>query len=126
MNVWRMDAHGGWLASAREVVSFLTHVDGHEGVPDLLRPEALRAMTTPTEAGPGYARGWSVNARPNWWHAGSLPGTSTLAMRTASGLCWAVLANTRRRNRKKPGSDTGAVLDRLLWRIVRSVPAWQV
>jgi len=125
MNIRRMDSHGGWLASAEEVVRFLVHVDGHAGAPDLLQPATLQAMTTPTTAGPGYARGWSVNARPNWWHGGSLPGTSTLAVRTASGLCWAVLANTRRRNREEPGRDTGVVLDRLMWRLVRSVPEWQ-
>lgn len=125
LSVRRMDAHGGWLARADEVVRFLVHTDGHPGAPDLLQPDTLRAMTTPTAAGPTYARGWSVNARPNWWHGGSLPGTSTLAVRTASGLCWAALANTRRRDREKPGSDTGAVLDRLLWQLVRSVPEWQ-
>lgn len=123
LNVRRMDAHGGWLASAEEVLRFLVHIDDHPGAPDLLQPETLRAMTTPTEVGPNYARGWSVNARPNWWHGGSLPGTSTLAVRTASGLCWAALANTRRR--EQPGSDTGAVLDRLLWQVVRSVLEWQ-
>ena len=125
LNLRRMDAHGGWLASAEEVVRFMIHTDGHPGAEDLLKPETLRAMTTPTTAGPGYARGWNVNARSNWWHSGSLPGTSTLVVRTPSGLCWAVLANGRRRNPQQPDRNTGVVLDRLMWRVVRSVPEWQ-
>jgi CubicO group peptidase (beta-lactamase class C family) len=125
MNVRRMDSHGGWIATAEDLVRLLVRVDGFPEAPDLLAPATLRAMTTPTKAGPGYARGWSVNAANNWWHGGSLPGTSTLAVRTASGLCWAVLANTRRRDHGTPPKNTAAALDRMMWRVARSVPEWQ-
>lgn len=125
MNVARMDAHGGWLSTPTDLVNFLMRVDGFDTPPDLLRPETLKAMTTPTAANAGYASGWAVNKVPNWWHGGSLPGTSTLAVRTASGLCWAVFANTRRRNREDPAKDTSPALDRLMWRMARSIPEWQ-
>ena len=50
---------------------------------------------TSTQANPGYASGWAVNAVPNRWHSGSLPGTSTIAVQTSSGLCWAGFTNSR-------------------------------
>ncbi len=125
MNVRRMDAHGGWLATAQDLVRLLVQVDGFPDKPDLLSAESVRAMTAPGAVNPGYARGWSVNKQPNWWHGGSLPGTSTLAVRTQSGLSWAALANTRRRDADPSEPSTGTVLDRLMWRLARSVPAWK-
>jgi len=125
MNVERMDAHGGWLATAEDLVRFLIHVDGFGDLPDLLQPGSIKSMTTPTAVNPGYACGWSVNPQPNWWHGGSLPGTSTLAVRTAGGMCWAALANTRVRDANDPMAGTGLLLDRLMWQLARSVPEWQ-
>ena len=51
-----LDAHGGWIASAADLVRFATAVDGQRG-PALLTPETVQAMITtprpPTEA-PGH------------------------------------------------------------------------
>jgi len=120
MNVARMDSHGGWLATARDLVMFLNHVDGFNFTPSLLKPETIKLMTTPSSATLNYARGWAVNSVPNWWHNGSLPGTTTIMVRTASGFCWAVLANTRRAGQP----DMGLALDNMVWDMVRKVAAW--
>ncbi|MDZ4286954.1 MAG: serine hydrolase domain-containing protein [Prosthecobacter sp.] len=125
MNVRRMDSHGGWLATPGDLVRFLTHVDGFATTPDLLGADALKGMTTGSSANPGYACGWSVNGQPNWWHNGSLPGTSTIVVRTASGMCWAAFANSRFKEAEAPGKNTGAMLDRMMWRMARAVPAWR-
>ncbi|RYF45795.1 MAG: class A beta-lactamase-related serine hydrolase [Cytophagaceae bacterium] len=117
MNIPRMDSHGGWLATATDLVRFAVCVDGFESSPNILRPETVQKMTTPTTASGNYACGWQVNSVPNWWHSGSLPGTSTLLVRTASGLCWAVLTNTRTK-------DIGLALDQMMWKIVKAVPNW--
>jgi CubicO group peptidase (beta-lactamase class C family) len=119
MQVARMDAHGGWLASPTDLVRFLVHVDGFPTSPDILQRSTIEAMTTASEANAGYAKGWSVNRVNNWWHNGSLPGTSTLMVRTSGGFCWAALANTRH-----PNSTMGADLDALMWNIVRKPTAW--
>ena len=124
INVRRMDSHGGWLATAEDLTRLLVRLDGFPDPPDLLAPATIRQMTTASSANPGYASGWSVNPKPNWWHGGSLPGTSTLAVRTASGMCWAVLANTRFRDPKQPEKNTDTALDRLMWKLARQVPAW--
>lgn len=118
MNLARMDSHGGWIATATDLVRFAMHVDGFTTTPNILAQPTIAAMTKGTAANPGYASGWNVNASPNWWHNGSLPGTSALLVRTASGLCWAALANTR-----TAGLDLA--LDQLMWRIAKAHPAWE-
>jgi CubicO group peptidase (beta-lactamase class C family) len=120
MNVRRMDSHGGWLATPSDLVRFTTHVDGYTTTPNILRPETIAEMITPTEANKGYAHGWAVNSAGNWWHSGSLPGTTTIMVRTKSGLCWAALTNTR-----KPDSRIGEDLDRMMWKVALSVPDWR-
>ena len=45
-----------------------------------------------------YAFGWFVRPEGsglNLWHGGSLPGTTAVLYRTASGLVWAALFNAR-------------------------------
>lgn len=127
MNVTRMDSHGGWVASPTSLVQFLDHLGGSPNLPSLLKPETIRMMTTPAPAypqnSPGkYARGWMVrnNGQGNWWHSGSLPGTTTIMVRTATGMCWATLTNTR----TEPHNEMDAALDQLIWNMVRVVPAW--
>jgi CubicO group peptidase (beta-lactamase class C family) len=120
MNVRRMDSHGGWLAMGSDLTAFAMHVDGFMTTPSILRGETIRTMTTPSTANRNYAKGWSVNSINNWWHNGSLPGTATILVRTASGFCWAALANTRR-----PNSDMDLALDKMVWEMVQSVSAWR-
>ena len=120
MNVTRMDSHGGWLATPGDLVLFLNHVDGFKSTPNILKPATIKAMTTPSPVNSSYARGWSVNNAPNWWHDGGLPGTTTIMVRTASGFCWAALANTR-----TPGEpNMGLALDNMVWDMVGKVSAW--
>jgi len=120
MNIRRMDSHGGWLASASDLVRFAVRVDGFSPERDILRPETIQAMITPTNANPSYAKGWEVNSLRNWWHSGSLPGTATIMVRTRSDLCWAALTNTRRQKSPMEGD-----LDALIWQMVGKVPQWQ-
>jgi len=126
MNVTRMDSHGGWLASAADLVRFAVNIGGVEQKPGLLRQDSITTMTTPSTAAPAsdevkYARGWSVrnNGRGNWWHNGSLPGTTSILVRTAKGFCWAALTNTRRAE-----GDIGLALDQMVWDMTRQVKGW--
>jgi CubicO group peptidase (beta-lactamase class C family) len=120
MNVRRMDSHGGWLATARDLAMFASHVDGHSAGRNILAPGSIREMTTASSANAGYAKGWAVNRVPNWWHTGSLPGTTSIMVRTASGFCWAALANTR-----EASGDTGGAMDRMMWDLVHQVNRWK-
>lgn len=101
INVNRMDSSGGWIASSTQLVQFLDHVAGAPGIPALLKPETIRAMTTPAPAYPQgdarYARGWMVadDGAGSWWHSGSLPGSTALMIRNSDGSCSAAICNTR-------------------------------
>jgi len=126
LNVTRMDSHGGWIASSTQLVQFLNHVAGAPGIPALLKPATIQAMTTPAAAYPQgtarYARGWMVrnNEAGAWWHNGSLPGSTTIMVRAATGMCWAALTNTR----TQPSNEIDTALDQMMWNMVRTVPAW--
>jgi N-acyl-D-amino-acid deacylase len=103
-----MDSHGGWVASAIDLVRFAAALDDPRRCP-FLRPAGFQAMYG-RPAGPAgfeaggkpkeafYGCGWSVKMmdarRGNAWHAGALEGTSTLLVRRFDGLNWAVLFNT--------------------------------
>jgi len=117
MNVRRMDSHGGWIGTPADMVQFAMHVGGSSVVPNILSANTIDVMTTPSQANPHYACGWMVNRARNCWHSGSMPGTSTILVRTHSGLCWAGFANTRAK-----GIDDA--LDNVMWKIARAVPAW--
>jgi CubicO group peptidase (beta-lactamase class C family) len=118
MNVSRMDSHGGWLATPAELVKFAASVDGLRSSANILKTSTIASMTRPSSANSTYASGWQVNSAPNWWHTGSLPGTSSLVVRTASGMCWAACANARTK-------DSLGLLDDMMWAMARSVPLWQ-
>lgn len=119
MDVRRMDAHGGWISTASDLVRFANHVDGFPRPADLLSKRSLRTMTTPSPHGDGYALGWATNRHNNWWHTGSFAGGSSILVRTADGHCWAVLVNSRAR----VAGYTQAV-DELPWKIRRSIDRW--
>ncbi|WP_353063750.1 serine hydrolase domain-containing protein [Tunturibacter psychrotolerans] len=126
LNITRMDSDAGWIASSTQLVQFLNHVAGAPNIPALLKPATIQLMTTPAPAYPPgdarYARGWMVrnNGTGPWWHSGSLPGTTTIMLRTSTGFCWAALANTR----TQPSNQIDAAIDQMMWNIVRTVPSW--
>jgi CubicO group peptidase (beta-lactamase class C family) len=125
-----MDSHGGWIASAIDLVRFVDALEGRGSGRPLLRPTTLAQMT----ARPGsplwvgsptwYGLGWQVrptgNGGANWWHTGSLDGTSSLMVRASNGLTWVALLNSR------PAEDNGfgRALDEALWRAVDAVQQW--
>jgi D-alanyl-D-alanine carboxypeptidase len=120
----RMDAHGGWIATALDMATFLaclfSPVD-NEGGTQILTSESLRTMTTGSAANPGYACGLAVNKAGNAWHSGGLPGTMSLMVHSHSKMCWAVALNT-----SSPKKDAELRLDKMLWEVAKSVPEWGV
>ncbi len=124
-----MDAHGGWVASAADLLRVLLVVDGRTVKPDILRPETVGQMVARPPlaeyqgAATYYALGWQV--RPtgndaNWWHTGSLPGTSTIIVRTANNMCWVALFNSRPANADAFFNE----LDSAMWQAVNGITDW--
>lgn len=126
-----MDAHGGWLASPIDLVRFATAIDGRRGEA-LLSPASLREMTarpsySKDDVAPTYsALCWNVYNQErgqNWWHTGSLPGTSSLLVRAYNGLAWAAVFNDRPAG-NEARSAFHAELDRLFWEAADEVSDW--
>ena len=111
----RMDSHGGWIATPSDLVHCLVAIFAtrdHADAPVLLSATSLAEMTRPTAVNPGYACGWRVNTAGNCWHMGSLPGTTSLVVHSASGFSWAATLNTRSRD-----EEAALALDRLMWKL---------
>ncbi|MFI9593832.1 serine hydrolase domain-containing protein [Nonomuraea sp. NPDC052265] len=95
-----MDAHGGWLGTAVDLVRFAGIFDAAGSV--LTSTSISRAFAQPETGVNGdgwwYGCGWSVRnvtGGRNTWHTGSLPGTYTILVRRYDGLTWAALFNQR-------------------------------
>ena len=130
-----MDAHGGWIASAIDLVRFAAAMDDPEHS-SLLKPESLKEMFNPPPAPVSrredgvlnsifYGCGWQVRpttktGRINFWHNGSLPGTATFLARRGDGISYAVLFNQRSENLKLGDS----AIDPALAAAADSVKKW--
>jgi N-acyl-D-amino-acid deacylase len=102
-----MDAHGGWIGSARDMVRFTLAVDGTKGEA-LLAPETVTAMETtprPPSAAAGAGNvdealglGWNSVASGDgheWTHAGALEGSNCAWMvRKPDGTTLALVFNS--------------------------------
>jgi N-acyl-D-amino-acid deacylase len=83
-----LDAHGGWIASAADLVRIATAVDGQRS-PALLKPETFQAMISTPRPPTGVLSpgtdisaevtaglGWDVTESPGFWRAGALMGST--------------------------------------------------
>ena len=128
ININRMDSSDGWIASSTQLVQLLNHVAGAPNIPALLKPDTIRAMTTPVPAYPQgdarCARGWMVssNGAGSWWHSGSLPGSTSLMVRNLDGICLAALCNTR----TEPHHEMDTALYEMMYDLAQNVPAPEV
>lgn len=127
-SVEAFDAHGGWLATAEDLVRF-GMAAASEDSPLFEKRSTYEAMLAPS---PGeenedtyYGLGWRVRrvdatGRKNFWHFGGIPGTSTLLVVRHDGWVWSVLFNRRE---KIDGQDPAAVIDPLLHPIITAAAA---
>ncbi|WP_162006554.1 serine hydrolase domain-containing protein [Roseimaritima sediminicola] len=105
-----MAAHGGWIASAPDLVRLATALEGHSPT-ELLSPAALerlrRRPACSREGQPVYY-GAGVQVRVvapgtyNLWHNGSLDGTNSLWVLRHDDMAWTVLFNQRYGRNRKP------------------------
>ncbi len=126
-----LDAHGGWIASAPDLLRFARLYD-LEGEGALLEPEWIaRSFAEPDARDPRkqkvvwYAAGWQVRKLDesvfHAWHTGSLPGTATLLVRRYDGLSWAVLFNSLA---DEDGAYLATAIDSLVHEAAAQVQAW--
>lgn len=126
-----MDSHGGWVATASELVRFASAFDAPKKSKLLTQKSIDEMFAIPrlgvegTSAEVGYGCGWQIrqlaNGRFNTWHNGELPGTSALMVRRHDGFCWAVLFNARADN---TGTYLPSLFDPLMHAFVDEVKRW--
>ena len=123
-----MEAHGGWVASVVDLARFAVAVDGSKP-PAVLSSTTVETMLSPPELlsgsdqGHHYGMGWLVRPvgdEANWWHNGSLPGTSSLLVRTYHGMVWSVVCNSRPEEWMSFMSE----LDTLMWQGLSEIDRW--
>ena len=101
-----LDSHGGWIASAMDLLRFVRVVEGSGGQTKLLTDETLATMTA-YQGLPGdgqspahyYALGWNVDfpgtPQEEWSHSGALSGSNAaLLTRRVDGISYALLFNS--------------------------------
>ncbi|QCR22224.1 serine hydrolase [Pontibacter sp. SGAir0037] len=84
-NISRMDANGGWVATATDLMKFMVRIDRNPSKQDFVLSSLLKRSYL------GFL---------NWSHSGSLPGTSAMLTRLNDEFSFVVLANTR--NEEQP------------------------
>ncbi|MFW5644649.1 MAG: serine hydrolase domain-containing protein [Bacteroidota bacterium] len=93
-NMELLGAAGGWVASAPELIKFISAIDGFPDMPDLLADSSIQLMTDPRRAGEGLF-GWrGADGHGTWWRTGTLSGSLSFVMRMENGLNWVILLNT--------------------------------
>jgi N-acyl-D-amino-acid deacylase len=121
-----MDSHGGWIASAIDLVRFIVHLDGTLQ-PTPLKPGTVTQMIARpdrrliSDPQTWYGFGWQVREvgrDANWWHTGSLDGTTTIMVRTSQGMDWALLFNGSASDKLFNEMDDG------LWKAAGTVKQW--
>ncbi len=131
-----MDAHGGWLGSAVDLVRFAEALFSNHLSPlgpesrSLIESRPAPPVATDSEGEPlnvYYGFGWSIRVQPNkginFWHNGLLDGTASILVKRSDGLTWAALFNSR--------SGTGparrnlaSAIDPLLHQAAANVKEW--
>jgi N-acyl-D-amino-acid deacylase len=104
-----MDAHGGWISSAEDMVKFAMSLDDVGGKSPFKKRETWDALIAPPPGAVGhdkegkplersYGCGFTIRRKEKGTgldHNGSLPGTTTTLYRRADGLTWAAFFNQR-------------------------------
>lgn len=103
-----LKAAGGLIGSSSELARFLCSMDYGTKVPDILKPETLDLIYTPSRANNQYGLGWNLNHTifTDWrgYHSGALAGTATMWSVGNNGVNGVLLCNSR--SFTKPNFDT--------------------
>jgi N-acyl-D-amino-acid deacylase len=121
------DASGAWVSSTIDLLRLAGGIDGRASRPDILSAELIAEMTSKgaTVCSNGacyYGAGWFVyptQGDANWWHGGTLPGTTAMLVRTYNGFSWVGLLNSRSLT-----ANLEAELDAALWKAFAGVTSF--
>jgi CubicO group peptidase (beta-lactamase class C family) len=132
-------AHGGWAISAVDMLRYAQGMNKYTGGPSLISRVSLDQMlANPGAGGVGVTRecnddgstdatsnsqwygfGFVSQSDGTYWHNGSLPGTTTEDVLTASGYTWTMFFNYR-----DPAGIFGGAIDQGMWTALGNVASW--
>jgi CubicO group peptidase (beta-lactamase class C family) len=132
-----MDANGGWIASAVDLLRFAVALDNPKQSL-ILNEDSMRSTLAPPAGPVGhgpkgnpktvyYGCGWKVRpvkarlGKYTKWHTGMLAGSSTLLVCRHDRINWAVLFNS---DAEAAGKQFAALVDPLLHRAANEVKQW--
>jgi N-acyl-D-amino-acid deacylase len=130
------EAHGGWIASAVDLVKFAAAFDDPARCPVLTaktidemwaRPDGAAGWEAKGKPKQGfYGCGWNVypvgtTGKANTWHTGYMAGTEALLVRRWDGRNWAVLFNT---HHNPEGKSLAGLIDGPLHEAASKVKVW--
>jgi N-acyl-D-amino-acid deacylase len=130
-----MDANGGWIASAVDLVRFVVAFDDPKKCP-VLSEESILTMFAPPPGPVGhgpkgkpkpeyYGCGWDLRpegrGRFTKWHGGGLAGSNTFLIGRGDGIDWAVLFNS---DTGPKGKDLVPLLDEPLHKTADGIKDW--
>jgi len=131
-----MDSHGGWIASAPDLVRFATAFNLLDQCPILKAPIISKMFERPAglagfdlNGNPKdsyYACGWMVRpidtvGNASHWHTGGLEGSSTLLVRRFDRINWAILFNTRHSKNQK---QLSTLIDAPMHQWINQIEKW--
>jgi N-acyl-D-amino-acid deacylase len=130
------EAHGGWIASAVDLVRFASAFDNPVRCP-ILRPAVIAQMWARPAGSAGiepdgkprdayYGCGWMVRPEGpaggvNTSHGGFIAGSEALLVRRWDGLSWAVLFNTAN---NPDGKSLAGLIDGKLHEAAKAIRRW--
>lgn len=91
-DVRTLGAAGGWVASSTDLLKLLLALDGNPEPKDILSPESIQLMTTPSPIG-RQPIGWRAVTSNSWYRTGTFAGTSAILVRQDDGISYVVLLN---------------------------------
>jgi len=118
------DSMGGWIATPTDYVRFILAINGTKGTA-LLNSDMVQVLISRPAIASGYSYyAMGVNVTPesgstDWWHYGSLPGTTTYFIRTSTGVTIAAFFNLR-----PSGDKYEFALNQSLWQALAKVKSW--
>jgi N-acyl-D-amino-acid deacylase len=133
-NIEAMDAHGGWISSAVDLVRFGCALDDPRKCTILKEDSIAKIFAPPTDDPKSGGNGRGTYYGCGWWcspngengncdssHSGSLAGTAAMLMRRHDGRTFAILFNAR----TSPEADHfGSAIQGRLQRAIDDIEEW--
>ncbi len=91
-NISLLSGAGGWVASAAEVLRFVSAIDDCPLRNNILSQESIKTMTATSKR--NHPIGWASVNKSQWLRSGSMAGTSALIKRQSNGYTWVFISNS--------------------------------